>query len=354
MKKALIASTALVLTAGVAAADVTISGYGRTGVIYYEDGIETAGNNDSQVISRLRMNIDAATSTDQGVDFGARFRLQWDQNSGSRGDNGVLNAGKLFVTSSGLTVEVGNVDTALDSAGLIYASELGSYDRSVGGNALGAFFAYETSPYADDDRLGIAATYAIDNLEVRLSYVDPDQTGGNEDTTAIIVDPITGTPTVVAAPNKEEISFSVDYTWNERLELSGGFALNAAGWDDHDVYFVGARYAVMENARIGLNYIDNGDVGTINGVDSSDANAVNVIDDLGNTVVLYGDYTLADGLTNIEAYIANNSGDWTQKETDNAFGIGVNYDLGGARLGASLQRDYQERVTADMGVRFDF
>ena len=35
MKKALIASTALVLTAGIAAADVTISGYGRTGVIYY-------------------------------------------------------------------------------------------------------------------------------------------------------------------------------------------------------------------------------------------------------------------------------------------------------------------------------
>ena len=41
-------------------------------------------------------------------------------------------------------------------------------------------------------------------------------------------------------------------------------------------------------------------------------------------------------------------------DTDNSFGIGVNYDLGGARLGASLQRDYQERVTADMGVRFDF
>ena len=71
MKKALIASTALVLTAGVAAADVTISGYGRTGVIYYEDGLLTGlDGNDTQIISRLRMNIDASTSTDQGVDFG--------------------------------------------------------------------------------------------------------------------------------------------------------------------------------------------------------------------------------------------------------------------------------------------
>ena len=134
MKKALIASTALVLIAGAAAADVTISGYGRTGVIYYEDaqqtGLDAFGEegSDTQVISRLRMNIDAATSTDQGVDFGARFRIQWDQNSDNAGE---LNAGKLYITSSGLTVEVGNTETALDSAGLLYATELGSYDRSV-------------------------------------------------------------------------------------------------------------------------------------------------------------------------------------------------------------------------------
>ena len=354
MKKALIASTALVLTAGVAAADVTISGYGRTGVIYYEDaqqtGLDAFDNegNDTQVISRLRMNIDAATSTDQGVDFGARFRLQWDQNGDTGGE---LNAGKLYVTSSGLTVEIGNTETALDSAGLLYATELGSYDRSVGGNALGSFFAYESEAYGNDERLGIFASYAVDNLEVRASYIDPDQTGLRED--SIIDDPDTDEDETFEDA-KEEFSFSVDYTWNERLELSGGFSLNGAGNDDHDVYFVGARYAVMENARIGLNWIDNGEAGDYEGQTSSDPDFDPENDDLGSTIALYGDYTLADGLTNIEAYIANNSGDWAAKQTDNSFGIGVNYDLGGARLGASIQRDYQERVTADMGVRFDF
>ncbi len=341
MKKALIASTALVMTAGIAAADVTISGYGRTGVIYYEDGVLTGGNNDSQVISRLRMNVDAASSTDQGVDFGARFRMQWDQNSGSRGDGGVVNAGKLWITSTGLTVEIGNADTALDSAGLLYASELGSYDRSVGGNALGAFFAYESSKYRNVNRLGIGLKYSVDNLTVRASYVDPDQSGAFEDPDLF-------------GDVKEEYSFSADYTWNDRLELSGGAAINGAGNDGHDVYFVGARYAVMENARIGLNYYDNGDAGAPIGLSSSDAAFDPLNDDLGKTVTLYGDYSLADGLTNIEAYIAHNDGDWAAKETDNTFGIGVNYDLGGARLGASLQRDYQERVTADMGVRFEF
>lgn len=336
MKKALFATTALVLSAGVAAADVTISGYGRTGVIYYEDGVQTGGFNDSQVISRLRMNIDAATSTDQGVDFGARFRLQWDQNNGSRGDGGTTNAGKLYVTSQGLTVEVGNVDTAMDTNGLIYATELGAFDRSVGGNALGGFFAYESSKYGNVNRVGVRALYEIDNLTVQASYVDPDQTGEFEDP-------------ALWGNVKEEFSFSVDYVWNDVLELSAAASLNAAGYDDHDVYFVGARYAITEQARIGLNYIDNGDVGSIPGIVGP-----NTVSDFGKTIALYGDYTLLDGLTNIEAYIANNDGDWTQKETDNAFGIGVNYDLGGARLGASLQRDYQERVTADMGVRFNF
>lgn len=323
MKKALIASTALVLTAGVAAADVTISGYGRTGVIYYENTAadDADGLNESQVVSRLRMNIDAATSTDQGVDFGARFRLQWTSNSGAQDEQGQLNAGKLFVTSSGLTVEVGNIDTAFDSAGLLYANELGSYDRQVG-LRLGSFFAYDADFYGNDDGRtedynGIGVKYALGDVTVRLSYADPDQSGLTAD--------------------DEEIGISADYTWNERLELSGAYVMDGEGVEDNDILFLGARYAVMENARIGLSYVDA----------SNDTT-----EDAGNSFALYGDYTLADGLTNIEAYVANN--DLDGNETDNAFGIGVNYDLGGARLGASIHRDYDERVTADMGVRFDF
>lgn len=340
MKKALIASTALVLTAGVAAADVTISGYGRTGIIYTENSAsqDARGVKETQVVSRLRMNLDAATSSEQGVDFGARFRLQWDQNSASRGSEGQLNAGKLFITSSGLTVEVGNVDTAFDSAGLLYGSELGSYDRDL--VRRGTFFAYNTGRIqntlaqaivdvngdgvVDSDDVeelstynGVAARYAIAGATVRVSYIDPDQSG-------LVAD-------------DEELGFSVDYKWEDRLELSGAYVMDGGGVADNDIFFLGARYAVMENARIGLNYLNA----------SNDSAA-----DVGDTITLYGDYTLADGLTNIEAYIANNNDD--DNETDNAFGIGMNYDLGGARLGASIQRGYDERVTADMGVRFDF
>ena len=330
MKKALLATTALVLSAGVAAADVKISGYGRTGIIYYENTAtqDAAGLNETQVASRLRMNIDATTETDAGVEFGARFRLQWTQGA----NDTAANPAKLWVSAQGLTVEVGNIDTAFDSAGLLYATDLGSYDRSgafatsVGYSAMaGNFYAYEALNYGGEtNRVGVAATYSFGDLTVRASYVNPNQAGG------------------LTSVDKE-LGLSVDYKWDDRLELSGAYVNNAGGNDGEDLFFLGARYAVLENARIGLNYVNADDTIISGGPEA-----------FGQTFAIYGDYTLADGLTNIEAYVANNDGDWAGKETDNAFGIGVNYDLGGARLGASIHRDYRDLVSADAGVRFNF
>ncbi|MDN5567800.1 MAG: porin, partial [Paracoccus sp. (in: a-proteobacteria)] len=126
MKKVLFATTALVLTAGIAAADVTISGYGRTGVLYQEDGVRGGDTSDAIVQSRLRMNIDATTSTGQDVEFGGRIRIQWDQGD----DETTVAPGYVYVTSNGLTVEIGNSNTAYDSAALMYNSEIGIYSRS--------------------------------------------------------------------------------------------------------------------------------------------------------------------------------------------------------------------------------
>ncbi|MBU2957376.1 porin [Paracoccus sp. 1_MG-2023] len=311
MKKALIASTALVLTAGIAAADVTISGYGRTAVDYQEDRGD--GQEDTQISSRVRLNIHGTTSTDQGVDFGARYRIQWNQ-----GDAGVDNVapGQIYVTSNGLTVAVGNVGTAFDNAGLIYESEIGLISRSYG-NAQGDFYAYSSTGYGDDngDRLGVAVEYSVDALTARFSYVDPDQ--NTTDST------------------NEELGLSVDYQWND-IALSAAAVKNAAGTADADKYFVGAYYTMPGTDNgIGLNYID----------EDSDA------DNYGTTIVLYGDYVVAP-MTTVSAYVANNDADGN--ETDTAFGIGARYDLGGAYLAGSLERNYEENLRGDFGVRFDF
>ncbi len=325
MKKALIASTALVLTAGIAAADVTISGYGRTGILYQEDGVRGDDTNDAIIQSRLRMNIDATTSTDQGVDFGGRIRLQWDQGD----DETTIAPGYLYVTASGLTVEIGNSNTAYDSSNLMYSSEIGIYSRSFG-NSRGDFFAYNTDGYPTftnivdgaidrrSDYMGVLVSYTVDDLTVRASQVDPDQ-----------VSSVDGT--------EKEYGLSIDYVYNDTITLSAAALKDGAGIDGNDQYFVGAEYAFNEKTDIGLLYFDNGDLD--DGVD------------LGNTVTLYGSYLVAP-LTTINGYVANNDGD--DNETDNAYGIGGEYDLGGAKLAGSVQRGYDENITADMGVRFDF
>ncbi|WP_378948148.1 porin [Paracoccus sp. R86501] len=332
MKKVLFATTALVLTAGIAAADVTISGYGRTGILYQEDGvrgtIDGVETSDAIVQSRLRMNIDATTTTDSDVEFGGRIRIQWDQGD----DETTVAPGYLYVTSNGLTVEIGNSNTAYDSTALMYNSEIGIYSRSFG-NSRGDFFAYNTDGYPTfanvvngtierrSDYMGVLASYTVDTLTVRASVVDPDQ---------ILPDSATGM--------EKEYGLSVDYVYNDMLTLAAAALKDGAGIDGNDQYFLGAEYAFNEKTDIGLLYFDNGEV---NGDDS----------DLGNTVTLYGSYEVAP-MTVVSAYVANNDAD--SNETDNSYGIGASYDLGGAMLAGSVQRGYNELVTADMGVQFNF
>ncbi|MDM7458563.1 MAG: porin [Paracoccus sp. (in: a-proteobacteria)] len=303
MKKALIASTALILSAGVAAADVKLSGFARTGLDY----IETRIPQETVITSRVRLNVLGTASTDQGVEFGARLRFQWDQGDAAL-ERGA--PGQVFVTASGLTVAVGNVGTAFDNAGLIYASDIGLLGRSLG-SPIGDFYAYSSKGYGtgNENRVGISATYSVDDLTARLSYVDPDQT---ESTTT------------------EEIGVSVDYKWND-VALSAAAVKDGQGLDGNDQYFLGAAYTLPGTSNtVGLNWIDN---------NTSD------------TFTLYGTAEVAP-LTTVTAYVANN--DEETNSTDWAAGIGGAYDLGGASILTAIHRDYNKNVIADFGVRFDF
>ena len=319
MKKVLIATTALVLSAGVAAADVTISGYGRTGVDYQED--RGFGLNDSQIISRLRMNLDASSSSDQGVEFGARFRMQWDQNSSARGEGGTINAGKLWIRSSGMTVSVGNVDGAFDTAAGLYNGELGYQDRSFGDPHPEAnFFSYTSSKYSNVNRLGVNAAYDMGPYHAELSYIDPDQTGANE----------------AGDGFQEEIAMNLSYdadVWGAAF----GAAKDGGGQDNNDLYYLGGWYNFNDRGMVGVKWIDNGEDGGGN--------------DIGNTVTLYGTYEVAP-LTTVIGYVANN--DYIGNVEDTVYGIGAQYDLGGARLAGGIEKGFDDNMRADMGLRFDF
>ncbi|MEZ5674235.1 MAG: porin [Thalassovita sp.] len=98
MKKVLFATTALIATAGMAAADIKLSGYGRFGALYNDV------TDDTNFVSRLRIQIDVSAETQSGVKFGARQRIQTEENV-----TGAGNSVRFYMTTGGLTVAGGNI-----------------------------------------------------------------------------------------------------------------------------------------------------------------------------------------------------------------------------------------------------
>ena len=305
MKKTLLATTLLVATAGLAAADtgVTLNGYGRFGLVYTDDGTTS----DTLVHTRLRFNINAVTETDGGLTFGGRIRMQ--HTSGDAGGAARLNSALLYMESGGLRVEVGNSNTAYDSAGLYYNSEIGFTDNSFGESQDFQFYGYSSGPTAAN-YMGLFASYSMGDLTGRISYVDPDQTVSGDD---------------------PEVSVSIDYA-SGPFSVSLAAAQDGAGIADNDLFFIGAAYAIGDSTNVGLNYYD---------------------EDEDKITTLYANHTMANGLT-VAGYVSDlDDGDATTDD-DVGLGIGASYPLG---EGVKMAGAYHKRgdvAYADFGVRFDF
>jgi outer membrane protein OmpU len=379
MKKVLFATTAMMLTGGMALADVTISGNGRFGLLYQETPSDT--DTETSVSYRLRFNIDASKETDSGVTFGGRIRLQYDNSDEDStaspilneagdyilGPDGApiytytgqagaeLNAAKIYASYQGMTVEVGNVDTAYDSAALMYNSEIGFLDRSFG-DPQGAYYSYSSSPFdvSEKDRMGIGFTYSVGEFNGRISWVTPNQYGDVLNTTCATADQVTDATTgdvtcadptfgtMISDDREDEFGISGDYTFGA-FTVSAAAVQNGAGIDKNDNYFLGGEYAFGDMGAVGLQYFDNGDV-------NGDAEG-----DLGHQFTLYGNYKFNDII--VKGYIANNDADYIdalEDGQDTVYGIGADYDLGGATLSGSIQQGYTGDMTADVGVRFSF
>lgn len=325
MKKVLFATTALVFSAGFAAAEVSISGYGRFGASYDSSADDSdSSKSTSWIEQRLRLNIDALTTTDGGVEFGGRVRLQFDDGNDSTGTAPAL----LYVSYGGLRVEVGNVNTAIDSDPLIYNSEIGITERSFG-DPRSDFYTYNTYAYDTSNRSGIYASYSIAGFTAQGSYIDPDQKG---DSTSVGADGLISEQSVAFSYETGPLSLSTAATWN------------GAGVKSNNIWYVGAAYQFIDTFTAGLNYIDEG------------YGSANKEDDLGKTITLYGTYTI--DAVSLTGYVAHNDAD--QNKSDTAYGLGASYDLGGGtHLLGSIERGYgttstDEETIAQLGVKFNF
>jgi outer membrane protein OmpU len=142
MKKILIATTALVATAEYAAADISVYGFGRLGMTYasarYNETATpgngyTAGTDNleqkTQFEHRLRFGFKGTAQSDSGMTFTGDMRFQADDSASGVGDTaqggGSTNYAPLYTVSyNGLTIKAGNTAIAQEQA-MYYVGSLG-------------------------------------------------------------------------------------------------------------------------------------------------------------------------------------------------------------------------------------
>lgn len=256
MKKVLFATTALIATAGVAAAEVNFSGYGRFGIGYREDRSTAPNVDDTILVSRFRLNIDGSTETDGGVRFEGRVRLQADEDSSTGEANTAgLNGARFSVIYGGLRVDAGNVAGAFDNLANYYGNEVGlelfagqysgvDYSflgySSTGAGSNAVFFQYAVGDFAfgasydtdginGADRWDISATYTFNNITAALAYGQTDSTVAGQSDPSLTVLTLGGewgdfSGTLFVADDATEVASTDGTAWG----LSAAYNLGAA------------------------------------------------------------------------------------------------------------------------------
>ncbi|TNJ46274.1 porin [Phaeobacter sp. B1627] len=315
MKKILFASTALVATAGVAAAELTIGGSARFGLAYAEDQANT-GAEETRIEQRMRVNITGIAETDAGVKLEARFRLESNEDANSAISGRGPGAAGFAVSYGGLRVDVGNVSDVFDSGdqvdfygygiGLTALIEHNSvwYDTAASIGGFGAGGADATT---------IKARYTVGDFSASVSYTDTKAAG-----------------TVVA---NEEFQVGLGYT------LANGMSIGAAYGDDDnagDYYILGLAGSA---GALGYSIIlGDGDIFDTATVDGDLAYGISV------------NYEISSA-TAIQAVVSGGGLD----SSETAYGLGFTHGLGGGvTLAGGVAKSTSESTLADLGVKFSF
>lgn len=123
MKKILLASTALILSGGMAAAQgLSIGGQGRMGIQYASGSpFVTAGGGTTsyRTEARLQLNFAATVQADHGLTFGAfsRARMQSTGGTATTQATGVFSGARVYAEASGFRLTFGNQDGAITTHG---------------------------------------------------------------------------------------------------------------------------------------------------------------------------------------------------------------------------------------------
>ena len=312
MKKVLFATTALIATGGMAAADVSIGGSARFGVVY--NGANTlATQSKTKVERRTTFNIDGSGSTDGGMDFGARIRLRSDE-----GDSGsAQSSSNVYMGNDMFRITVGNTAGALVNRLSYFGNGnvglTGLHWANISYN-MGSS-SWNLNTFSSGGNAGDVVRLDFNSGAFGVS-VSTDSTGDFLD-------------------NNSEDAVAVSYNMGDWT-----IALGMADMDDGKKTTSASAKGSLGDFGIMINYTDK--------------------EDLGSKVVLAGSYSMGD--TSLTGFIASTSEDTagslgiggvagTQKSEA---GLGFSRSLGGASLKGGVSQNYTGDTMADLGVSFGF
>ena len=119
MKKVLLATTAMALSAGVAYAEVSVSGNARMGLQY--NSAPAAGFAKTRIEKRMTIDMVGTTETSSGITFGAKLRIRSNEPNAGQGIAGA----RVYMQTSGFELAMGNIDGAIESMPNLYSPSVG-------------------------------------------------------------------------------------------------------------------------------------------------------------------------------------------------------------------------------------
>jgi outer membrane protein OmpU len=349
MKKVLFATTALIATAGMAAADVRISGYGRFGLDYNDgnDGLPTNTTNTTDVLednatssitSRLRLQFDMSAETDGGVAFNARFRAQAESRDGNAG-GATFNGARFGVSFAGFTVNVGNIIGAIENTPGLYLETRtagigidGAGFESLVTNVNGRAFDWDAYSSAGTGANGVELLYSAGGFNGHISYSKADDSYISDGTG---VGPVLPANLIAGT---ERTALNLAYTFGD-WTAAVGYQDSNVQWEDKVLVTVAGDLGMF---GVRLAYADNDGISKYG---------------------LYGNVEIGAAST-LVAYVTNeddvSAGDIANGRTNanaggTGYGIHYSYDLGGGvSFEAGARNSSRDNTTAQAGVYFSF
>ena len=304
MKKVLLATTALVASAGIASAELAISGFAEMGVVGGD--FYGSDNEDMQFHNDFTITFDGSGETDNGLTFGLHIELEESNSPHSINGGASYDNEAAFISGAFGTLTLGETDGAFDKqlkeVALAGGTIADDETTHAGFNGNGNFDGTE-------DNQVLRYDYSFGDFGISAS-MEQNNDGGD--------DPVSGDDDIYA------LGFSYGVDLASGIGLGFGLGYQTGGDAEFDA-ISGSVYADFGNGfEVAVNYTDNQE-------DAPDT-----------TATYYGDathYGLGVAYTMNAWTFAANYGEYDYDDTPDksGFGLLVNYDLGG---GAVIQAGY--------------